>query len=189
MDKDVPAGDGPLYDQALELKKSGRLYVQALKDGYRASAVAVSINEKVGRENGVLYKYYSGTWEKLPDLPAMKAQKKGRISRFELEEIPTAEANFALLMIGAVRIKKAGNYILYCGSNDGSQLFIDNQLLIDNDGYHGYIEKSGNIFLQTGIHLLEVRYFQMGGGRDLKVFWEGEDFGRNALTAEDLAVF
>jgi len=189
MDKDVPAGDGPIYDKALELKKSGLLYVQAFKEGYRASEVAVSINEKVARENGVRYKYYSGSWEKLPDLPAMKAQNSGRVARFDLSEIPAAEANFALLMTGAVNVKKAGNYIFYCGSNDGSQLYLDNHLLIDNDGYHGFIEKSGKIFIEEGIHLIEVRYFQMGGARDLKVSWEYKDFSKQALTAEDLAVF
>ena len=119
----------------------------------------------------------------------MKPLKSGRTSQFKLGEIPAADANFALLMIGAVKVKKAGNYIFYCGSNDGSQLYMDNNLLIDNDGYHGYIERSGNIFLQTGIHLIEVRYFQMGGGRELKVSWEGEDFRKQVLTAEDLAVF
>lgn len=189
MDKTVPVQEGPRYDRPFKLQKSGLLYVQALKKGYRPSEIAVSINEAVKRENGVLYNYYSGTWEKLPDLPAMKPLKSGRTSQFKLGEIPTADANFALLMIGAVKVKKAGNYIFYCGSNDGSQLYMDNNLLIDNDGYHGYIERSGNIFLQTGIHLIEVRYFQMGGGRELKVSWEGEDFSKQVLTAEDLAVF
>jgi hypothetical protein len=91
-------------------------------------------------------------------------------------------------MIGFVTIKKAGDYTFYCGSNDGSKLYIDNKPLIDNDDYHGFVEVSENIYLTEGIHPIEVRYFQQGGTQRLKVSWQGEDFAKSELSAENLII-
>ena len=41
---------------------------------------------------------------------------------------------------------------------------------------HGYEEKSGKIKLNKGRHSLELKYFQSGGGQELKVFWKGPGF-------------
>ena len=35
----------------------------------------------------------------------------------------------SLLMIGFLKIDKSGKYTLYCGSNDGSKLYLDNTLI------------------------------------------------------------
>jgi polygalacturonase len=189
QDITIPVEKWAVYRIPFELKKSGPLYVQALREGYRPSEMVISRNEQVPRENGVLYKYYSGQWEKLPDLPELQAEKIGRIKQFRLEEIETPDINFALLMIGFVVVEKAGTYTFYCGSNDGSRLYIDNKLLIDNDGYHGFVEKAEQIYLSVGIHQIEVRYFQMGGSKNLKVSWQSADFDKTELSSEILIAF
>jgi len=56
-------------------------------------------------------------------------------------------------------------------------------VLVNNDGNHGYSEKSNKIYLQKGEHLIEVRYFQAGGGKSLKVLWEGPGFEKQEISA------
>jgi PA14 domain len=45
-------------------------------------------------------------------------------------------------------------------SDDGSKLYVDDQLVIDNDGLHPPLEKTGMIQLAAGIHRMRVEYFQ-----------------------------
>jgi polygalacturonase len=189
LDESLPMADWKVYTKPFDLKKSSILSVQAVKDGYKPSAKAQSINERIPRINGVYYKYYTGSWDRLPDLLVLEPMKTGRVEQFRLEKAGTRNTDFALVMIGYVKIVKEGNFTFYCGSNDGSKFYMDNALLIDNDGHHGFIELSNEIYLSKGIHQIEVRYFQLGGGKRLKVSWQGEEFEKRELSADDLRVF
>jgi len=117
----------------------------------------------------------------------MTPDKVSKIGRFRLEDIKSVPTHYALLLIGSVNVEKSGEYVFYCGSNDGTKLYVDNKLLIDNDGGHGYQEKYGKIKLNKGVHKIEVRYFQQGGGQELKVSWQGPGFEKREMTKEDLS--
>jgi hypothetical protein len=189
LDVSLPLENWTLYTRPFELKRSATLNVRALKQGHRPSERVISINELVPRKNGVQYRYYLGEWDKIPDVLELTPEKIGTIEQFRLEEIKPRKINFALLMIGFVTVEKAGNYTFYCGSNDGSRLYIDNVLLIENDGPHGFIELSEDIYLSEGIHQIEVRYFQQGGSQSLKISWRGPGFEKSELSSELLKVF
>ena len=45
-------------------------------------------------------------------------------------------------------------------SDDGSRLYLDDKLVIDNDGMHPPEELSGSAVLTRGIHKIRVIYFQ-----------------------------
>ena len=90
-------------------------------------------------------------------------------------------------MFASINIKEDGEYIFNVGSNDGSQFVVDNKLIINNDGEHGYEVISGKINLKKGRHSLELRYFQSGGGQELNVFWKGPGFEKREMTKEDLS--
>ncbi|OHB85804.1 MAG: hypothetical protein A2V98_13090, partial [Planctomycetes bacterium RBG_16_64_12] len=117
VDESAPVERWAVFAKAFEIRTSATLRVQATKAGHRPSEVAASRHELVPRENGVLYKYYLGEWDKLPDLLEMKPARTGRITQFRLGEVGTRAENFALLMIGYVSVPKAGQYTFYCGSN------------------------------------------------------------------------
>jgi polygalacturonase len=186
LDKHAPVSGWSVYENPFLLKKSAVLYAQALKAGYGPSEIVTSINEQIPRQGGVLYKYYLGDWDRLPNLLDMQPARSGWIRQFRLEEVAPRTENYALLMIGYVRVTKAGYYIFHSGSNDGSQLYIDNVLLIDNDGYHGYEEVAGRIYLNSGRHQVQVRYFQKGGSQQLKISWQGSDFAKQEISMESL---
>jgi hexosaminidase len=63
-------------------------------------------------------------------------------------------------------------------SDDGSILRIAGQLVVDNDGLHGAIEKQGAIALQAGLHPIEVSWFNATGGAELDLRWArpGQNF-------------
>ena len=79
---------------------------------------------------------------------------------------------FALDIQTLLLIDEPGDYYLGISSDDGSQVFLDGQMIIDNDGEHSPIEKGTIVFLEKGVYLLGVKYFQ--GPRytlALELFW------------------
>jgi len=67
---------------------------------------------------------------------------------------------FAIDYTGNIWIAKAGRYRFTLASDDGSALFIDNRLVIDNDGIHPIITKKGSTHLSAGLHQIRIAYFQ-----------------------------
>lgn len=67
---------------------------------------------------------------------------------------------FGLVYTGAFEIKKPGAYIFKTISDDGSLVWIDGKLVVDNDGVHGENPMEGEINLTSGMHTMKVWYYQ-----------------------------
>lgn len=67
---------------------------------------------------------------------------------------------FALAYTGKFGIHQAGNYTFALNSDDGSRLYIDGNLVIDNDGIHPLLIEEASAFLNPGTHSIRVEYFQ-----------------------------
>jgi hypothetical protein len=67
---------------------------------------------------------------------------------------------FAIDYTGKFWIEKPGEYEFSLTSDDGSKLYIDGELVIDNDGQHPPEEKTGSVKLTGGIHRMRISYFQ-----------------------------
>ncbi len=67
---------------------------------------------------------------------------------------------FAIDYRGKFWISNPGVYTFLLTSDDGSKLYIDDTLVVDNDGQHPVERKSSSVSLSGGIHHLRVSYFQ-----------------------------
>lgn len=67
---------------------------------------------------------------------------------------------FAIDYTGRFWIAKPGAYAFSLLSDDGARLSIDDQVVIDNDGTHPPLEKTGMAELSGGLHTIRVSYFQ-----------------------------
>ncbi|MCG3121677.1 MAG: hypothetical protein GIKADHBN_00045 [Phycisphaerales bacterium] len=68
---------------------------------------------------------------------------------------------------GFVHVPATDEYTFYTESDDGSRLRIGNTVVVNNNGLHGMIEKSGKIKLKKGTHIIRVEFFENGGGAGL----------------------
>ena len=68
--------------------------------------------------------------------------------------------NFAIRFRGKLKINKSGKYFFRLFSDDGSKLYINDRLVIDNDGVHPPLYMSGYYPLTKGLHSIEIHYFQ-----------------------------
>jgi hypothetical protein len=67
---------------------------------------------------------------------------------------------FAIEYNGRFWIEQPGDYDFSLSSDDGSKLYIDGKLVINNDGLHTVEERTGGIKLKAGVHRVRVSYFQ-----------------------------
>jgi hypothetical protein len=67
---------------------------------------------------------------------------------------------FAIDYTGKFWIADPGTYRFSLLSDDGSKLYIDDQIIIDNGGVHAPLEKIGMADLEGGLHRMRLSYFQ-----------------------------
>jgi hexosaminidase len=89
---------------------------------------------------------------------------------------------YALLFSGGLVVEKAGRFTIGLGSDDGSVLYLGGQKVLDNDGAHGYIERTITIDLQPGVYSMHMTYFEAGGASRLEFFWTPPGAARQAVT-------
>ena len=143
-----------------------------------------------GGLEGVIY-HISKRSKEIPDLRKIKPQGKIYVSTLNIplrdftEGFPGVTKRqewFAIEYTGRFWIEKPGLYRFGLTSDDGSRLYIDDQVVVDNDGIHPVATHSGSVELAGGIHKIRVQYFQ---GPRLQVALILEVAGPN----EELRVF
>ena len=72
--------------------------------------------------------------------------------------------NIAVSWNGWVTVPSSGFWTFGTESDDGSRLWIGDELVVDNDGLHGMQSRSGEIGLEAGTHAIRVDFFERGGG-------------------------
>ena len=88
--------------------------------------------------------------------------------------------------IGHLKIPKDGVYNFYTYSDDGSQLWIADQLVVDNDGSHNERRREGKIALRKGYHRLVLKYFDDYMGQQLQVGISSREISERLLPKEML---
>jgi putative heme-binding domain-containing protein len=123
----------------------------------------------------------------LETLAKLVPKAEGIASEISLKAAVIQERDaFALRFSGTLSVDKPGKYTFFISSDDGSRIYIDGKLVVDNDGLHGMTEKEGSVTLAAGSHPLVVTYFDNGGGDGLSVAWSGPGFNKQAIPAARL---
>jgi fibronectin type 3 domain-containing protein len=80
--------------------------------------------------------------------------------------------NFSAKWTGKIQAQYSETYTFYTESDDGVQLFINGQQLINDWTYHAPIEDTGSIALSAGQqYTIEVDFFQGGGPDLMQMLW------------------
>jgi parallel beta-helix repeat protein len=134
---------------------------------------------------GIDYKYYEGSWSLLPIFESLNPVKSGTAVNFDVSLANKTTLN-GFSFSGYINVPVDGQYTFYTSSDDGSSLYIDNLLTVNNDGQHGIVEKSGIIGLKAGKHFIKALYFQAVGGQVFTVSYQGNGFAKKVIPNKAL---
>jgi PA14 domain len=67
---------------------------------------------------------------------------------------------FGIEYTGSFKPTRSATYRFKLISDDGSKLYIDDKLVIDNDGIHSEWPGRDTLYLSDAIHTIKIRYFQ-----------------------------
>lgn len=82
------------------------------------------------------------------------------------------EDHFGYIFSGLINVPEDGVYTFQTRSDDGSVLYIGNELVVNNDGSHAAIPATGCIALEKGFHPYILYYFEDYEGEHLSWFWK-----------------
>ncbi len=131
----------------------------------------------------------------LSDFPVIAAGEKADVARVDAKidfDSPegvngTTIADYCYVRWnGVLRVPRDGSYTLWTNSDDGSRVFLDGSLLIDNGGVHGPTEKSNALDLKAGDHVLKVEYFENDAGASCHFGWQGPQIEKQIVPPEAL---
>lgn len=132
---------------------------------------STEINQPV---NGVSYGYYEGEFESVADIKKSDTKKSGVLKNFSLSPADTDDW-MGFEYRAWIKVPKTGVYNFYLFSDDGAVLYIDNNVVVNNDGSHSKRRREGKIYLEEGFHELSLLYFERYMGELLEVGYSSRD--------------
>ncbi|RFM28484.1 alpha-L-fucosidase [Deminuibacter soli] len=182
-DGTLPTEASPVYKKPFTVKQSAT--VQAIGTAadaltsFAASDKAVIYNRlppiQVKQvEPGVRYQYFETDSTINFALINNLAPKTTGIAD-NINVVPKERASkFALYYTGYINIPADNMYSFYTVADDGCQLSIDENIVVDDDGNHTAHEATGKIALKKGYHAIKVLYYDAGGDNELNVFIQAQ---------------
>ena len=97
--------------------------------------------------------------------------------------------NFSVEWTGKLKVTVGGNYSFFTQSDDGSRVFIDGQLVSENDGSHG--NTGGDIggpaiLLSPGFHDVRIDFTEGTGSGGEQFKWQGPGFAKTFVTSANV---
>jgi cytochrome c553 len=132
----------------------------------------------------VHYRYYEGSWQRIPDFDALKPAASGALNPGFLDLRPRKrDDNFGFVYEGVLNVPQDGEYTFFLDTDDGSRLTVAGKKVVekDSDGGQGN-EMRGKVRLKAGRVPFRIDYFQAGGPFGLSFAWGGPGFVRRALS-------
>lgn len=140
------------------------------------------------KKNGLKYEYFTGDFSQIQDLELTKPVSSGILEgKISAEKWKTKlERYIGLKFNGYIFIPETGNYTFSTLSDDGSKLFIDDELIVNNDNIHWANEAYGAVKLEKGFHKLKISYFDLTGGTILNCFIQQEGKEKQEISTSQL---
>lgn len=132
------------------------------------------------KKQGVAYTYYEGKCKRTAEIASCPKVKEGFMKNFSIGEAAVSD-HFAYDFRTWVKIPERGVYRFYTFSDDGSRLYMDGKLIVDNDGGHSGHRAEGKVALEAGYHELRVLYFEDYMGEALEVGYSGRNIPETVL--------
>ncbi len=122
--------------------------------------------EAEGTEAGLACDYYPN--KSYPNTLALpeEAPEQSVVSNLKSPRDTNA---FGMKLKGFIDVPETGIYSFFFTCDDGGVIYIGDEVIVDNDGNHSPVLKSGQAALEKGLHPFRLDFVEAGGGYTLKV--------------------
>jgi hypothetical protein len=103
-----------------------------------------------------------------------------------IEGLP--EDGFSVRWEGTLSVPETSEYVFYLGSDDGSRMYLSEELIVDNWSDHAFVDKSSKpIRLETGAsYPLRVEFYDSVGVAAVSLFWSSESIEQTPVPGKHL---
>ncbi|KPA16683.1 PA14 domain protein, partial [Candidatus Magnetomorum sp. HK-1] len=91
------------------------------------------------------------------------------------------KSNFVSRHTGYLYIDTPGIYKLYLNSDDGSKLWVNGELIVDNGKLHAMRERAALMELSQGYHHIRLEYFERTGWAGLILSYSSEHISKRVI--------
>jgi predicted alpha/beta superfamily hydrolase len=173
LDGTEPTLKSPVCKEKIDIKKPCTLKVKSVASNYKNVPAITRVfsegnymNGQQSVENlkpGLKYSYYEGVWDSVPDFSKFTIKKTGTTENLDLN-FALKKDSFGVQFEGYLHITKKDMYDLWILSDDGSKVYFNNQLLLDNDGLHSADNPIVKVVpLNPGYYPIKIDYFERTG--------------------------
>jgi cytochrome c2 len=170
----------------LKAHPSGRMPSFGLKDNGAIAAAMYLLREQIppagSKSRGLVFDYYGKVLQQPEDFEKASPDDSGTTEDVSLRPAKVNEY-YSLRFRGNISIPKDGDYKFLTESDDGSWLFIDGKLIVDNGKDHAMFLKEGHVSLNAGDHAFTCLFFQGSSESGLTAQWESADIKRQEIPA------
>lgn len=133
------------------------------KEAYRKATVVKDARP------GLKLDYFAGAYKSATKIKE-QADSSIRVNNVLIPEgMGKGGGPFGARVYGYINVPATGIYSFYLTADDGAILYIDDQEVVNNDGWHAPLQKSGQVALEKGWHSIKVAFVEGGGGYTLKL--------------------
>ena len=176
LDGSMPNANSTLYTEAVRTTENVVVKSAIFRNGKIASTVSEAFFRIKNKTMAPPISYEVFYLENLTSIPSLENKRpdaKGTCFEITSDEVKEEiRSNTVVRFSTSIQVEKEDRFTFYTNSDDGSKLWVNNELVVDNDGDHGVIEKNGSITLKPGTYPLQVVWFNGGGSGWLNVDYQ-----------------
>jgi hypothetical protein len=135
-----------------------------------------------GGISGLIFKYYEGGWQKMPDFATIPAAESGTLKPAHLGkalgDLRERDDGIGFVCYADLHAPVDGDYSFHLLVDDEASIHIDGELIMHcrhND------RKTSSVTLGKGRHNLKVHYYEGTGSHRTDFYWSGPDFGMQLI--------
>ncbi len=145
------------------------------------------VDGKIYHKQGLVTRYYPEKLLELKDIERRKVYKAFitdsaslGLGWHKIADIG-GRSVAAVRMCAMINIPSDGEYTFYTASDNGSMLYINDKVVVNNDGIHHMRQEQGTVTLSAGLHKFELQYFQRSGKARLWTYWQSSQFAKQPI--------
>ncbi len=131
----------------------------------------------------IAFQFFQGKWDYIPDFNSLEAVESGQTSVLDPKTVTNQADHYGLIFTGSLDVKQEGTYLFETKIDDGGDLYIDDVLIVANEGEPGMGTERALAELTAGTHKLTLTYYQEVWNASIQLFYEGPKIAWRPLAS------